>query len=654
MGRSRASTKKHVPSPKAAVSRKRRRAEESTAKRIAEEPQQQREVKRRVAHQEKEALHPVSHPSHQQVRKGPACPSLPGDELGGPAGSGRLIARTGSDIQIPSPSQTPGDIFLFGDGDCGQLGMGEDVTERLRPFPLSLGPRVVQLALGGMHTAALTAGNRVFTWGVNDEGALGRETAGELWEKSGQSSGEPGDSYRPGLVALPPAAGRLVQLSAGDSHTAALTELGERCWPLGAAVCAVSSTVPLLPSCQLPGCGAGCQPSWHPALCQLAVCHPLIEGVGPAWRPPHGSCIAMPALLEIGRTSLTHLLSLPPAGAVYAWGTYRDSSGVMGFGPHTRIQLTPVLVYDPKKSEDQVVRITSGGCWQQWLGGARQANSTCRAEAWEQVLAHGLFQAAVRNSGPAGRGFPVGACNPLRHVRCSVESRACSPPTQVMCGCMVFTAGADHVAAITRSGALLTWGNGQQGQLGRVGERLSDRVKLPTLLTPSLVPFKRVKGISHRIAGACRAAQVLSQPSCAGLPFFPAKVLCSTPPFMAHGCRRQLWHLCHLCADNRRPCVCLWAEQLRPAGAAQPGAVRHACQLFVSPTTSASMLVGDLGAPPFFAPWAAHCEAGSCTSCHAGMHSAVFCRHSCLLQRWSRRWRAAASRQCAAASTTPW
>lgn len=27
---------------------------------------------------------------------------------------------------------------MFGDGDCGQLGMGEDVTERLRPFPLSI------------------------------------------------------------------------------------------------------------------------------------------------------------------------------------------------------------------------------------------------------------------------------------------------------------------------------------------------------------------------------------------------------------------------------------------------------------------------------------------------------------------------------------
>ena len=75
--------------------------------------------------------------------------------------------------------------------------------------------------------------------------------AGELWETSAAATGAAGDAYVPGRVALPPAAGRVVQLSAGDSHTCALTELG----------------------------------------------------------------------------------------AVWAWGTYRDGSGVMGFSSHTRIQV---------------------------------------------------------------------------------------------------------------------------------------------------------------------------------------------------------------------------------------------------------------------------------------------------------------------------
>lgn len=32
------------------------------------------------------------------------------------------------------------------------------------------------LSVDGMHTAALTCDNRILTWGVNDEGALGRNT----------------------------------------------------------------------------------------------------------------------------------------------------------------------------------------------------------------------------------------------------------------------------------------------------------------------------------------------------------------------------------------------------------------------------------------------------------------------------------------------
>lgn len=224
----------------------------------------------------------------------------------GRQGSCRLchdLAHRGMAIVCTPALQVPGRLFLFGDGDCGQLGMGEEVTERLRPFPLDMAGgkkvrrwttrrehlfcacpciqlhlactggfddrvfltlQVLQVACGGMHTVALTADSRIFSWGVNDEGALGRETgaqgaigiprfkpetscsttgwtsgiehvlplhhlfqyntiwlfvrpcaAGELWEKSGQASGKPGDAYTPGEVHMPAEAGKAVQLSAG-------------------------------------------------------------------------------------------------------------------------------------------------------------------------------------------------------------------------------------------------------------------------------------------------------------------------------------------------------------------------------------------------------------------------------------------------------
>lgn len=63
---------------------------------------------------------------------------------------------------------------------------------------------------------------------------------------------------------------------------------------------------------------------------------------------------------------------------------------------------------------------------------------------------------------------------------------------------MLPLAGADHCVALTRAGGVLTWGSGQQGQLGRVGNRLSDRARLATQLAPHPVPFKRRRGVGAR------------------------------------------------------------------------------------------------------------------------------------------------------------
>jgi hypothetical protein len=188
---------------------------------------------------------------------------------------------------------------VFGDGDCGQLGLGEEVTERLRPFPVSVdgkkvascAPRVTTaylvlpghcqsqsksqcasfhvciapllgcagaansvrrhahrrphrrpraLLLGGERRGRAGPGNWCAGRGwlaarllrcccsadhtrqpapPNAHGLLPRPAplpaAGELWEKSGQASGKPGDAYVPGKVALPKEAGKPLQISAG-------------------------------------------------------------------------------------------------------------------------------------------------------------------------------------------------------------------------------------------------------------------------------------------------------------------------------------------------------------------------------------------------------------------------------------------------------
>ena len=52
----------------------------------------------------------------------------------------------------------------MGQGDTGQLGLGDSVMERSKPFPVGGAVenlRVVQVTCGGMHTAALTDSGKV-------------------------------------------------------------------------------------------------------------------------------------------------------------------------------------------------------------------------------------------------------------------------------------------------------------------------------------------------------------------------------------------------------------------------------------------------------------------------------------------------------------
>lgn len=176
------------------------------------------------------------------------------------------------------------------------------------------------------------------------------------------------------------------------------------------------------------------------------------------------SCCCCYALLLYHVTAGdSHTCVLTALGAVWAWGTYRDASGVMGFGPHTRIQvrplcarlprpvlphlalrllagslrcwrgsrswarsylfevlgpflpvcrfhsasslptcnlqLTPVCLYEPKRAEDQVLRIASGA------PAGRQR--TALISSWAESLAY-------RGSCPAYDFCPIDcACHPL-------------------------------------------------------------------------------------------------------------------------------------------------------------------------------------------------------------------------------------------------
>lgn len=137
------------------------------------------------------------------------------------------------------------------DSYAGELGLGNtkkppstDVKRpRLNPHldPAKVG--VVQVVAGGMHTMVLTHDNKILTWGVNDQGALGRDTAwaGNLKDMDAKSEDSDSDDENgtndlnpkeatPGEVdwagvEIAPGT-RFTQMAAGDSCSFVLTDDG--------------------------------------------------------------------------------------------------------------------------------------------------------------------------------------------------------------------------------------------------------------------------------------------------------------------------------------------------------------------------------------------------------------------------------------------
>lgn len=127
-------------------------------------------------------------------------------------------------------------VFTCGQNDVGQLGLGTDIEERSRPTLVRGLENIVDICAGGMHTLCIDKDGKVlkktvspisvhsilpsnccnmlqvYSWGCNDDSALGRETLNE------------DIAVVPGVVNIDE---KVVQVTAGDSHSAALTESGK-------------------------------------------------------------------------------------------------------------------------------------------------------------------------------------------------------------------------------------------------------------------------------------------------------------------------------------------------------------------------------------------------------------------------------------------
>ncbi|CAN7988974.1 unnamed protein product, partial [Ixodes hexagonus] len=372
-----------------------------------------------------------------------------------------------------------GQVFSLGTGDVGQLGLGLDVLERNRPTPVPGHTHVVRVVAGGMHSLFLTKTGTVYSFGCNDEGALGRRTSSLSTEMT------------PGVVELPEPA---TAICAGDSHSAALTRSGSAfVWgnfrdsrgPMGLVAADRSESKPVRIAKDIVEIVSG---SDHLAL--LTEDGRLLT-VGNAEQGQLGR-VAPNFVRRGGRRGLSYLLQPKPvtlkrpqgcrsaafdkvwAGSYVTFARLRATGTLYGFGLnnfHQLGELTSTYADRPVQFVPVPLASCSGRRWRKLCGGQHH---TLLLDDAGHVYAMGRS-----DYGRLGLG-----------ARCNDQATPCRVPglprcVQVACG--------DSVSfAATDGGQAYSWGLGNSGQLGHGDE---DDVHEPKVMT-GWISTKKVLSVS--------------------------------------------------------------------------------------------------------------------------------------------------------------
>ncbi|KIJ49704.1 hypothetical protein M422DRAFT_777621 [Sphaerobolus stellatus SS14] len=159
-------------------------------------------------------------------------------------------SRTKAINAVPTAASHPRPprlCWIFGTGDFGQFGLGtETLGEITRPrlhawfesatqkdILGSQGAGIERIAAGGMHTLVIDEAGKVWSWGINDNAALGRPTVDvpDPDKPDEQIEAEILETQPMVLDSLVEENFRAVEVAAGDSVSVALGEHGDlRAW----------------------------------------------------------------------------------------------------------------------------------------------------------------------------------------------------------------------------------------------------------------------------------------------------------------------------------------------------------------------------------------------------------------------------------------
>jgi alpha-tubulin suppressor-like RCC1 family protein len=316
-----------------------------------------------------------------------------------------------------------GSVSCWGDDSAQQLGLGDGMAgNRPTPTKLTTIGKVVGLTAGARHTCARLADGSVSCWGRNTSGQLGDGTT----------------MTRDRPAAIPGLASGVAQIAAGNSHTcAALADGTVSCW----GAIRNGAVIPTWPPMQL-------VPLAVPG---VAMAGRLVAGDSHACAISNGDvlCWGMNDLGQLGERMLGRMLGATRVAGVS--GAVDLSAGTN----HTCARL-----------EDGSARCWGSGASGQ-LGSAvvdaGNAAVPTPASPWKQLAAGTRHSCALNGDGDVycwGRTTEgqLGDGTPLQWLMPDVAVVGARDLAAI-------AAGAEHSCAMTKAGAVLCWGRGDQGQL---------------------------------------------------------------------------------------------------------------------------------------------------------------------------------------------
>ncbi|KAI0301584.1 regulator of chromosome condensation 1/beta-lactamase-inhibitor protein II [Multifurca ochricompacta] len=397
----------------------------------------------------------------------------------------KAASETGPPINIiptfPTKMDPPAQIFVWGTGNFGQFGMGPSYLDELSK-PTRNTWVEEKIAHGVFGTGPGSGIVRVWSCGVNDDAALGRIT------KDVPDPNNPGQFLNVDILTTIPHplqtlvddGFRALKIAAGDSISAAISTEGQlRVWGSfraneGALGFSTGLTHQFIPKAALPKTMRRCR-HWNNHLLVLTTSGSIYSwGAGEQGqlgrkilerRKIHGTNPERVVLGTRGRRAVVvgagsfHSFAVDEEGAVWGWGL--NSAGQTGTGINPAdsdsIVQTPRRVFG--LDGIRVVEITGGDLHTLFLAADGRVFACGRSDSAQLGLP--LDHPAMTNADhvvePVHVPFP--------------DSHEDDPVVHI-------AAGTRFNAAVTRDGAMYTWGEGAQGEVGIAGE---ERVQLPPL-----------------------------------------------------------------------------------------------------------------------------------------------------------------------------